>query len=90
MSIYMRFDEETLKAIALATSAEYFHAGSGADLKKVYETLNAKYVLEKKETEVSALLCTLAALLIVVAAWLSVSWFGRVGAGGVPERAPHS
>ena len=40
MSIYMRFDEETLKAIALATSAEYFHAGSGADLKKVYETLS--------------------------------------------------
>ena len=85
MSIYMRFDEETLKAIALATSAEYFHAGSGADLKKVYETLNAQYVLEKKETEVSALLCALAALLIVIAAGLSVVWFGRV-ANAAPAR----
>ena len=73
MSIYMRFDEETLKAIALATAAEYFHAGSGADLKKVYETLNARYVLEKKETEISALLCALGALLILIAAGLSVA-----------------
>src|SRR4029077_2222052 len=34
-SIYMRFDEETLKAIAQLTTAEYFRAGSAADLKKV-------------------------------------------------------
>ena len=86
MSIYMRFDEETLKAIALATAAEYFHAGSGADLKKVYETLNARYVLEKKETEISALLCALGALLILIAAGLSVAWFGRVG--NASPRAP--
>lgn len=79
MSIYMRFDEETLKAIAQATSAEYFHAASGADLRKIYETLNARYVLEKKETEVTALFCALAAILAAIAAWLSVRWFGRVG-----------
>jgi Ca-activated chloride channel family protein len=82
MSIYMRFDEETLKAIAQVTAAEYFHAGSGADLKKVYETLNARYVLEKKETEISALLCAVAATLIVAAAGLSVAWFGRVAGEG--------
>jgi len=86
MSIYMRFDEETLKAIALATAAEYFHAGSGSDLKKVYETLNARYVLEKKETEISALLCALGALLVLIAAGLSVAWFGRVG--NASPRAP--
>ena len=86
MSIYMRFDEEALKSIALATGAEYFHAGSGADLKRVYETLNARYVLEKKETEVSALLSALAAVLIVIAAALSVLWFGRIGGGGTSPR----
>ncbi len=79
MSIYMRFDEETLRAIALATAAEYFHAGSGADLRKVYETLNARYVLEKKETEISALFAAAGAALAVLAAGLSVLWFGRVG-----------
>lgn len=84
MSIYMRFDEEALKAIAQATAAEYFHAASGADLKKVYETLNARYVLEKKETEITALLCALAATLFFAAAVLSVAWFGRV-AGIAPD-----
>ncbi len=79
MSIYMRFDEETLRAIAQATAAEYFHAGTGADLRKVYETLNARYVLEKKQTEVSALFAAAAAVLAVLAAGLSMLWFGRVG-----------
>ena len=41
MSIYMRFDEETLKGIAGITQAEYFHAERApTDLKKIYEGLN--------------------------------------------------
>jgi Ca-activated chloride channel family protein len=78
-SVFMRFDEETLKAIAQLTSAEYFHAASAADLKRVYETLNARYVLERQETEISALLSALAAVLVVAAAGLSVVWFSRLG-----------
>jgi hypothetical protein len=50
MSIYMRFDEETLKGIAGITQAEYFHAASAQDLKKIYEGLNTKFALERKET----------------------------------------
>lgn len=78
MSIFMRFDEEALKAIAQITAAEYFHAASATDLKKVYETLNARYVLERKDTEISALLAALAAMLAIAAAGLSVLWFARV------------
>src|SRR4030095_1650143 len=52
-AIYMRLDEETLRGIADLTRAEYFHAASSTDLKKVYETLNAKFVLERKETEIT-------------------------------------
>jgi Ca-activated chloride channel family protein len=77
-SIFMRFDEEALKAIAQLTGAEYFHAASAADLKRVYEGLNARYVLEKQETEISALLAAFAALLAVAAAGLSVLWFSRI------------
>jgi len=77
-SIFMRFDEETLKAIAQLTGAEYFHAASAADLKRVYDGLNARYVLEKQETEVSALLAAFAGLLAVAAAGLSVMWFSRI------------
>ena len=76
-SIYMRFDEEVLKGIAGITKAEYFHAASAADLKRVYEELNAKYVLENRKTEISALFAALAAVFAVTAGALSVLWFGR-------------
>ncbi len=79
MSIFMRFDEEALKAIAQLTAAEYFHAASAADLKKVYETLNARYVLERKDTEISALATAMAAMLAVAAAGMSLLWFTRIG-----------
>jgi len=77
-SIYMRFDEETLKAIAEVTRAQYFHAGSAADLKKVYEGLNARLVLEKKETEITALFAAGAATLAAASAALSILWFHRI------------
>jgi Ca-activated chloride channel family protein len=73
----MRFDEEALKTIADITRAEYFYAGSAADLKKVYEQLNTQFVLERKETEVSALAIAVAAALALIAAALSVLWFNR-------------
>ena len=77
-SIYMRFDEETLKAIAQLTTADYFHAGSAADLKKVYEGLNARYVLEREETEIGALFTVVAAALLIIAAGMSILWFSRI------------
>jgi len=78
VSIYMRFDEETLKAIADITRAEYFHAASAADLKKVYEGLNSRFALEKSETEITALLSLAAAIMVVAAASLSLLWFNRL------------
>jgi Ca-activated chloride channel homolog len=77
-SIYMRFDEEVLKGIAGITKAEYFHAASAADLKRVYEELNAKYVLERRKIEISALFAALAAAFAVAAGTLSLLWFGRL------------
>lgn len=77
-SMYMRFDEEVLKGIAEITKAEYFHAASAADLKRVYEELNAKYVLENRKTEVSALFAAVAAAFAIAAGGLSLLWFGRL------------
>ncbi len=54
-SMRVRLDEETLKAVANKTSAEYFYAGTATDLKKVYNTLSSRLTVEKKETEISAL-----------------------------------
>lgn len=74
----VRLDEETLKSVAHLTRGQYFHAESAAELKKIYRSLNSRLVLEKKETEVTALLSALAALLAVVSALLSLLWFNRI------------
>ncbi len=77
-SMHVRLDEETLKAIAHRTQGEYFHAATADDLKKVYETLSSRLSVEKKETEVSALLALLAAVLMLAGAGLSMLWYHRV------------
>ena len=77
-SMRVRLDEETLKAVASRTQAEYFYAGTAENLKKVYETLSSRLTIEKKETEVSGLLALGAALLTLVAAGLSLQWFNRI------------
>jgi len=76
-SIYVRFDEETLKQIAEVTRAEYYYAGSAEDLRKVYKSLNTSLVLERKETEISALFVAAAAAFAIAAAVLSLLWFNR-------------
>ena len=77
-SMRVRLDEETLKAVADITRAEYFYAGNAVDLKKVYQALNAKLVMERKKTEVTALFAGFAALLAVISAALSLAWFHRI------------
>jgi len=76
-SAYVRLDEETLKAVAEITRGEYYHAGSATDLKKVYQDLNTRFVMERKDTEVTSLFAAAAALLAMLAGALSLAWFGR-------------
>ena len=77
-SMRVKLDEETLKQIASRTQAEYFYAGTAADLKKVYETLSSRLTVEKKETEISGLLALAAAVLALMSASLSLLWFNRI------------
>jgi len=77
-SMRVRLDEETLKNIANVTHGEYFYAGNATDLVKVYKTLNSRLVLEKKETEITALLSAAAAVMVLLAAALSLLWFNRI------------
>jgi Ca-activated chloride channel family protein len=77
-SMRVRLDEETLKQIANLTSAEYFYAGTAVDLKKIYQSLNSRFVLEKKETEITAIFAATAALTILLSALLSLLWFNRI------------
>lgn len=77
-SMRVRLDEETLKAIAQKTAAEYYYAGTAHDLKKVYQSLSSRLTLEKKETEVSALFALAGAVLALLAGGLSMLWFNRI------------
>ena len=77
-SMRVRLDEDTLKAIAKMTHGEYFYAGSATDLKKVYDSLNARLVMEKKDMEISALFSAVAGVIALVSAFLSLLWFNRI------------
>jgi len=77
-SMRVRLDEETLKTIADLTRGDYFYAGTAADLTKVYQTLNSKFLLEKKDMEISALFAAAAAVAALVSALLSLLWFNRI------------
>lgn len=77
-SMRVRLDEDTLKAVAGMTHGEYFHAGNSPDLMKVYDSLNARFTLETRETEITAMVSAVAALFALVAAMLSLYWFNRI------------
>jgi Ca-activated chloride channel homolog len=77
-SMRVKLDEETLKGIARNTQAEYFYAGTAADLKKVYESLSSRLTVVKKETEISGLLALVAAVFALLSAGLSLAWFNRI------------
>ena len=76
-SIYVRLDEETLKAVADITRGDYFHAATAADLKNVYQSLNARLVIERKNTEITFLFTAAAAVLMLASLLLSLLWSNR-------------
>ena len=73
-----QLDEESLKKIADMTRARYFHATSAEDLKAVYNVLSRQLVVETREMEITAFFAFLAALVMLVAAGLSLAWHHRV------------
>jgi Ca-activated chloride channel homolog len=77
-SMHVRLDEETLRGIADLTRGEYFYAGNAVDLKKIYQTMNTRLVMETKKTEVGAFFSAAAAFLVLVAGLLSLAWFNRI------------
>ena len=77
-SMRVRLDEESLKTIANLTRAEYFYAGTAADLQKIYQNLNTRIFFEQKETEITSLFAAAAAVLAFLSALLSMLWFNRI------------
>jgi Ca-activated chloride channel family protein len=77
-SMRVSLDEAGLKTVADLTRGEYFLADSAAELKRIYQSMSSRFVMERKELEVGALFAAGAALLALLGAGLSVAWYGRV------------
>ena len=77
-SMRAQLDEESLKKIADITKGRYYKAASSQDLKAVYDLLTKQLVVEVKEMEISSFFAAAAALFMMLAASLSVAWFGRI------------
>jgi Ca-activated chloride channel family protein len=76
-SMRVRLDEQTLQSIARITRGAYLRAETAADLKEVYRGLSGRLVFERRETEVTAIVSLVAAALALLAATISLLWFGR-------------
>lgn len=78
MPIYLQLDEPTLREVARMTGGEYHYAGTAEKLRSVYENLGSQVQVQRRETEISALLAIAAACITLTAAVLSLLWFGRM------------
>ena len=77
-SMRTKLDEDTMKLIARNTGAEYFNAANAEDLSKVYKTLSTQLALEKKATEITAIVVVLAGIFALIGSGLSMLWFNRI------------
>lgn len=78
-SMRVRLDEDVLRKIAATTHGEYYAATSGQELKRIYEHLSMRMLVERTRTvELTAYLVGVGALLLAVSAFFSVFWFNRV------------
>ncbi len=77
-AIRTRLDEQTLRTIAEMTDGIYYNAQTETDLVKVYETLSTNLVLKTDTTEVTAYVTAIAAVLSLLAGFLSLMWFNRL------------
>lgn len=77
LAIYMQLDEPTLREVARMTGGEYHRAGTAEELRSVYQDLGSRLQVQRRETEVASLLALVGAVLVLVAAALSMRWSGR-------------
>ena len=78
-SIFVRLDEETLKAIAQTTAGTYQRVSSTTELSRVYTRLGRSIGWARKPTEVSGLVSVAVAALFVGTVAVSLLWMHRLG-----------
>jgi Ca-activated chloride channel family protein len=71
---FLLLDEPTLRAVAETTGGQYFRAENADQLLQVFRDLPKQIALQLEDTEISADLLALAALLVLAAVGLSMRW----------------
>ncbi|MHB1133449.1 MAG: VWA domain-containing protein [Chloroflexota bacterium] len=71
-------DEATLQRIAETTGAEYFYAAEASELEQIYADLGSQVSWVEEQTEVTALVSALGAVLLLAGGLLSLLWLHRL------------
>lgn len=77
-SARVRLDEDTLRRVAEETGGDYYRAESETNLKEIYEKLSTELVMKPEQTELTAGVTGMAAVLMLLAGALSLRWFSRL------------
>ncbi len=59
------------------TGAEFFRATNASNLATIEQHLSSKFTLERRDTEITALLAAVAGVLALLALGFSMRWFRR-------------
>jgi Ca-activated chloride channel family protein len=71
-------DEPLLRSVAQRSGGTYFAASDAQHLQRVYNTINLKLTIAGRNTEITAIFAGAGLLLFLIAAGLSMRWYGRV------------
>jgi Ca-activated chloride channel homolog len=71
-------DAPLLRGIASRSGGTYFAAADAASLQRVYSSIDLKLTVSGQKTEITAILAGIGLLFFLVAAGLSMRWYGRV------------
>ena len=77
-SVTTNLDETLLRRIARTSNGTYYHATEASKLTNVYDNIDLKLTVQGKKTEITSLFAAGALVLFLIAAGLSIRWFGRV------------
>ena len=71
-------DPELLRGVAARSGGTYFAAADADALQRVYDRIDLKLTVSGRKTEVTAVVAGVGLLCFLVAAALSMRWYGRV------------
>jgi Ca-activated chloride channel family protein len=77
-SVATALDADLLRSVSRQSGGSYFAAADANTLQQIYQRIDLKLTTVGRDTEITAIFAGVALVLILVAAGLSLRWYGRV------------